>query len=357
MKRELLKILVIIAAAVALAVGVNGYLDSREMTFQELAQELRTAAGSLVASGKAEDSGDMESTAEVSDELNETEGNSGAESDAEEGTELVASEDAADGAAAEMTEDAPALSEGEEEGAPPDADMEQDGEEQLFANPKDGKRPPSGNRDTDFRGVFTDAYQIEDFEIIYQMPELPTGCEVVALTMVLRYYGFDVDKTTMAADYLPTADATFYYGSDGLKYGPDLNQYFVGNPFTDGGYICGTGAIVTAANSYLSDVGSDLRAVDLTGTSVEELYQLVSEDIPVVVWVTIEMAQRASTSGWYTESGEYVEWSTNDHGAVLIGYTEDTVIIADPLSGLIEYSREDFESVFESRGNQCVILQ
>ncbi|MCD8326238.1 MAG: C39 family peptidase [Lachnospiraceae bacterium] len=201
------------------------------------------------------------------------------------------------------------------------------------------------------------SHLIGDFEIIYQMPELPTGCEIVAMTMVLHYYGYDVDKTEMASEYLPTAAASFYYGSDGLKYGPDLNKYFVGDPFTNAGYICGTEAILTAANSYLQDEDSTLKAVDMTGATAEELYELVGRDVPVVVWVTIGMVERYSTAGWYTEEGEYVEWSSNDHGAVLIGYTEDTVTIADPISGLVEYSREDFESVFESRGNQCVVLR
>ena len=76
-----------------------------------------------------------------------------------------------------------------------------------------------------------------------------------------------------------------------------------------------------------------------------------------IVWVTISMEERGETEGWYTRSGEYVDWSIYDHGAVLIGYTQDTVTIADPISGKMEYSREDFERVFASRGNQCVILQ
>ena len=48
-----------------------------------------------------------------------------------------------------------------------------------------------------------------------------------------------------------------------------------------------------------------------------------------------------------------MDWSTNDHGAVLIGYTEGTVLIADPLAGIVEYDRQAFETVFASRGNQC----
>ena len=76
-----------------------------------------------------------------------------------------------------------------------------------------------------------------------------------------------------------------------------------------------------------------------------------------MVWVTIGMEDRRTPEGWYTESGDYVDWSTNDHGAVLIGYTEDTVTIADPISGLIEYNRSQFERVFASRANQCVVLE
>lgn len=160
----------------------------------------------------------------------------------------------------------------------------------------------------------------------------------------------------MAAEYLPTAGMGLYYGADGRLYGTDLNEYFIGDPFTEDGVICGTGAIVTAADAYLEAAGSSLRAEDLTGTDPEELYRLVSEDQPVVVWVTISMADRGETEGWYTEDGEYVDWSRNDHGAVLIGYSGTTVTIADPISGQIEYDRQQFEEVFADRGNRCVVI-
>lgn len=199
-------------------------------------------------------------------------------------------------------------------------------------------------------------YVIEDFPIVWQMPELPTGCEVTALSMVLEYYGFGVDKVELAEEYLPTAGAELYEGEDGLLYGPDLNEAFIGDPASEWGIICGVPAIVSAADGYLRDRGSVLRAENLTGADPEELYGLVREGIPVVVWVTVDMGDRYDAEGWYTASGEYVDWAMNDHGAVLIGYGEDTVAIADPLSGLVEYSRAQFESVFDSRGRQCAAL-
>ena len=89
--------------------------------------------------------------------------------------------------------------------------------------------------------------------------------------------------------------------------------------------------------------------MDITGTQPEELYSYVSRDVPVVVWVTTYMNPRKELHGWYTPDGDYVQWSKNDHGAVLVGYTEDTVTIADPITGLTEYEKERFEKVLASR--------
>lgn len=199
--------------------------------------------------------------------------------------------------------------------------------------------------------------QLTDFDIIEQYPELPTGCEITALTMVLNYYGYQVNKVTMALDYMPKVQAEFYRSEDGRLMGPDLENFFVGDPTKETGYICGTGAIVTAANRYLADVGSDLTAAAMKNAQPEKLYDLIDQGTPVVIWCTINMEDRAETDGWYREDGTYMEWSTNDHGAVLIGYDEDTVTVADPIYSCITVSRDQFEKIFAERGGQCVILQ
>ena len=198
--------------------------------------------------------------------------------------------------------------------------------------------------------------RLTDFEIIEQYPELPTGCEITAMTMVLNYYGYQVNKVTMALDYMPKVQAEFYRSEDGRLMGPDLENFFVGDPTEETGYICGTGAIVTAANAYLTDVGSDMTAVAMKNAQPEELYDLIDQGTPVVIWCTINMEDRAETDSWYREDGTYMEWSTNDHGAVLIGYDEDTVTVADPIYSRITVSRVQFEKIFAERGGQCVIL-
>ena len=119
----------------------------------------------------------------------------------------------------------------------------------------------------------------------------------------------------MALTYLPRRDYDVQMGSDGKYYGSDLNRYFIGDPREKKGYVCGTGAVVTAANRFLKKEKSSLRAVDITGTQPEELYSYVSRDVPVVVWVTTYMNPRKELHGWYTPDGDYVQWSKNDHGA------------------------------------------
>ena len=202
------------------------------------------------------------------------------------------------------------------------------------------------------------SYRIANFPMIYQNPELPTGCEITSLTMILRFAGYSVDKTTMASQYLPKEDYKLTVGADGKKYGPDLDYVFVGDPFKAGsGTVCGAEALVTAGNSYLSECGSSLRVKNLTGCSASELYERVSNNQPVVVLSTISMANRWAVNGWYTSSGKYVGFSRNDHASVLIGYTQNTVTIACPIYGVQTYTKTQFEKVFASRGYQAVVIE
>lgn len=203
----------------------------------------------------------------------------------------------------------------------------------------------------------TESYEIQDFEVIYQMPELPTGCEITAMTMAMNYYGADVDKTTMAGEYLPKLESTdIHYGEDGKKYGADLRNYFIGDPFSQHGYVAGASAIVTAANYYFEDTDSDLRAVNTTGMDFEKMYEHIQKNEPVVVLTTIGMENRRVMEGWYLEDGVYVDWAKNDHGSVLIGYDEENVTIADPINGIVKYKKEQFEHVIEERGFQSALI-
>lgn len=77
----------------------------------------------------------------------------------------------------------------------------------------------------------------------------------------------------------------------------------------------------------------------------------------MIFWGTIGMEERQETSGWYTYDGDYMEWSTNDHGLVMVDCKDDMVIIADPIAGWLKVSRDCFEEIYRERGSQCVIIE
>ena len=87
-----------------------------------------------------------------------------------------------------------------------------------------------------------------------QYPELPTGCESVALTNLLNYYGFGLGKTIIADYYLPK-------GSNG-----NFVTAFDGNPRRSSGGLmgCVAPAITIAGNNFLRAAGSIMQAKDVS---------------------------------------------------------------------------------------------
>ena len=100
---------------------------------------------------------------------------------------------------------------------------------------------------------------------ICQYPTLPTGCESVAATMVLQYYGDDIEAESFASSWL-TCDSNFYV-ENGITYGPDPNKVFAGNPFSKSSYGCFAAVIEKAVN----DNSSVCQAQMMKGESLKNL--------------------------------------------------------------------------------------
>lgn len=180
---------------------------------------------------------------------------------------------------------------------------------------------------------------------VLQNPELPTGCEITALTIVLNYLGYDVDKLTMADKYLdkgPVGDTSPY-------------KAFVGNPRDE--HSCGAFApvIVNSARKYLAAQDSDMNVYNVTGADYDELVDYVDQGHPVLVWETMWMAKPHEAAEW-TVDGEKITWLSHEHAMVLIGYTEDTYIMADPLRGIYEYDKETVEDRYRRMGSQAIVI-
>jgi uncharacterized protein YvpB len=134
-----------------------------------------------------------------------------------------------------------------------------------------------------------------DAPYISQLPDMPSGCEVTSLAMMLNYAGIPVSKEELAAQ---------------MPYAATPDEGFTGSLYAEGesgfGGVIWPSALLGLAQSYQGS------AVDLTGASWEELRGFIDAGKPVCVWV--------SDGGL-------------DHTVLLTGYSNDRVWVNDPLDG------------------------
>lgn len=196
-----------------------------------------------------------------------------------------------------------------------------------------------------------------DMENVLQLPELPVGCEITALTILLRYCGFDADKTDLARNYLPTS-----WGNarteDGKTYKDSFFDYFIGDPFSRG-YGCFANAIEKAANAYIADHGGGFTVKNISGAHPDVLYDYLAEGTPVLCWATDGMIEPEYYETWYDNAtGEQLDWYLNEHCFVLAGFnmSSDLVTLNDPMKGIIDYNINKFETRYEQMYRQAIVI-
>lgn len=170
---------------------------------------------------------------------------------------------------------------------------------------------------------------------------LPTGCESMALTNALLYWGFDLDPDTIADDYMPWSESDFVYA-------------FLGNPHTYHGLTIMPPGLANTANAFLTAVGSSLGAYDITGISFSDLYAYIDGGYPVIVWNTVGMGSLGGNS--YEQDGYTCH--SNTHTVVLAGYnlSAGTVYISDSISGAVWRDASEFAAIYAAMGSLAVTI-
>ena len=188
-----------------------------------------------------------------------------------------------------------------------------------------------------------------DVPCFMQYPELPTGCESVALTNLLNYYGFGLSKTTIAGHYLP------------ISWSNNFVTAFAGDPFTGTGGLngCVAPAIVIAGNNYLSAAGSSLHAVDVSFSSIPALKNRLACGQPIEVWNTEWGGYPGGryAASWYN-GHSYGLWGGN-HAVVLKGYDDEEgiVYVSDSISGDVTRDARVFFSTWQMMDSQAVAIE
>lgn len=187
-----------------------------------------------------------------------------------------------------------------------------------------------------------------DVTPVLQKPELPHGCEVTGLAMLLSYYGVAADKCELADTWLPK----------GAWGETDFRQAFVGNPRKSVASAgCYSGVIADTANRYLKEKKSELTAEGLENVSFSELIARLEEG-PVLAWTTMDLKAPYIAQIWSVD-GEELYWQNYEHCVVLTGYDREKGIFYgnDPLYGPCEYDRKLFFLRFQTLFSQIVCIK
>jgi uncharacterized protein YvpB len=191
-----------------------------------------------------------------------------------------------------------------------------------------------------------------DAPVVNQFPELPRGCEVTSLTMLLQFAGVHVDKMTLANQIVK--EGSTYRVENGKIYFGNPHDGFVGNMYTfdEPGLGVYHEPIRDLAEQYLPG-----QIDDLTGTDFTELKIHLSDGRPV--WIITNTTYKKLSPDhfqtWYTPSGK-IEVTFKEHSVLLTGYDEEFVYFNDPLTG--EKNKKapiaEFEQAWVQMGSQAI---
>ncbi|CAG7604471.1 hypothetical protein PAESOLCIP111_00702 [Paenibacillus solanacearum] len=184
--------------------------------------------------------------------------------------------------------------------------------------------------------------------LIYQKPELPSGCELTSLAMLLQYYGVKKSKMELVPEMKKDTTPIRYNKDGSIAYWGNPNTGFVGEIT---GSAKGFGIYHTALIDLLQKYVSS--AVDLTREPFSKLERQVSEGFPVVAWTTIDYKVPEKWVTWDTDLGP-IRTTFMEHAVLLVGYDEQYVYVNDPLTGKRKIEKSQFIATWEAMGKQAL---
>lgn len=116
------------------------------------------------------------------------------------------------------------------------------------------------------QGQYKESKWISGVPLIAQRPELPNGCEITAVTMMLQYAGAKVNKMQMAREMPRSSNPSYGY---------------IGQPWDQTGITIFPSALMHLVEKYAG------TAKDLTGQNFDAIKYQIDIGHPVVTWHTL----------------------------------------------------------------------
>lgn len=182
---------------------------------------------------------------------------------------------------------------------------------------------------------------------ISQYPNMPNGCEITSLAMVMNHKGYNVTKEYLNNNFL---EKSGYSNAN-----PD--RAYIGNPYKSG-YYCYAAPIANAANQYFKTIGDSSIAEDKTGMSIiGVLNNIVFNKKPVIVWYTVDDKKPEYGIGKYKdEDNQTHKLYVNSHCIVVEGTGMGNIKVVDPIKGKRDINILEFVKLYYQMGQRAVVI-
>jgi uncharacterized protein YvpB len=214
---------------------------------------------------------------------------------------------------------------------------------------------PPDNDKSSIKKDLTDDLQekvLLDAPLISQLPELPRGCEVTSLAMMLNHATIEVDKMTLAKKV--KKDPTPYQVKNGNIHFGNPHDGFVGNMYTfdKPGHGVYHAPIKDLAEKYLPH-----QIIDFTGEDFDQILYHLNNGSPVWIVINTEFTKlpESSFQTWRTPSG-LVDITYKEHSVLVTGYDKDYIYFNDPLTYTKNQKapKANFKAAWVQMGSQAI---
>ncbi|MEW9667741.1 C39 family peptidase [Ammoniphilus sp. 3BR4] len=194
-------------------------------------------------------------------------------------------------------------------------------------------------------------FALLDAPLIKQNPELPRGCEVTSLAMMLHHAGKATSKMLLAEQVIKDRTPIKKKHGKIVSWG-DPYLGFVGDMYNwnNPGFGVYHEPLLVLANHHLEG-----KALDLTGSDFNDVLEFLEKGHPVVAIINSRFRPVYDWIQWKGPQGK-VRVTFREHAVLLVGYDQRFVYVNDPLSGQKnrKLGRYSFEKGWEQMGRQAI---
>ncbi len=189
-------------------------------------------------------------------------------------------------------------------------------------------------------------------KIISQFPELPNGCEVTSLSMLLQFEGVPVTNVTLASQIARAKTPLVEKNGQVVRWG-NPNDGFVGHMSSQPGYGVFNGPIAALMKKYLPN-----NVENLTGDTQQQIIRVLESGRPVEAWTNVYFRPVYNWVSWISDHGP-VRATFDEHAVVLVGYGRDSVYLDNPFNGdqAQRVTAQSFWASWRQMGSQAVTVK